>query len=381
MRFNLYSLILAFFFLSNGLLAQIIITNETFPVVGDVIRTTSALDVMSISMTPPGGDQFWDFGSIQTTGSPDEVIFVDPSESENSAFFPSANLMLLDEDGETFFQSTEEDFSLLGFSGGDPTGLGVDLVAALDPPLVEGRAPLAFFDINTYGSETNIPFGADELPGGILDSFPISPDSIRVRVIIDRTDVVDAWGTINIPGNVEYDVLRQKRIELSETRIDVKIGPLEWTDVTDLFGGGMDFFGGVDTLVTYNFLSNDAKEPIAVFNLDGNEEVVFDAEFKFEEEDPNSIEGSIAGIPYLFAYPNPAINEVKFDFKNLESGTYKLKIFNILGLEAYSEEYFVTGNKTVKLDISRLKKGTYLYSLVDENGKTMTTKRLIVVRP
>ncbi|MCB0598025.1 MAG: T9SS type A sorting domain-containing protein, partial [Phaeodactylibacter sp.] len=69
------------------------------------------------------------------------------------------------------------------------------------------------------------------------------------------------------------------------------------------------------------------------------------------------------------------------EFTNLAPGRYKLKIHNILGIEEWRKTYQISGNHTEKVDISSLRKGTYLYSLVDDRGKTITTRRLIVVRP
>lgn len=379
MRLKLYTIIFGLFAAFTSLNAQITLGNETFPAVGDVLKTISVIDVDDLEMTPAGDDQYWDYSNLVTSGGISEISYSSTSEGENAIFFPDANLMIDDEEGENYFNVSDQTVTFLGFAGGDPTGFGVDLIAELSPPLVEARVPLAYLDFDTYSSETNIPFPASALPGGFLDSLPIAPDSLRVRVSVDRTDLVDAWGTIKIPGNQEYEVIRRKRIELSESRLDVKIGVLPWLDVTDQLGE-MGFFGGVDTLVSYAFLSNDAKETIAVFDLDGEEEFIFGAEFKFEDG-PNSEVSVINGEPGVFAYPNPAINTVKFDFRNLENGNYELKVFNILGLEALSEEHYISGNKTIKTDISRLKKGTYLYSLIDESGKTLTTKRLIVVRP
>lgn len=379
MRFILYLFTLGFLFTFSDLNAQITVTNETFPAVGDILKTVSATNVEGLVMTPAGDDQFWDFSNIQTNAV-SELNYVGVNEGENAMFFPTANLLITDEQGENYFEVSDQTVNFLGFSGGDPTGFGVELVALLDPPLTEARAPLTYLDFDSYSSETNIPFAADAIPGGILDSLPLSPDSLRIRVMVDRTDLIDAWGTIKIPGNKEYEVIRRKRVELSETRLDIKLGIFPWVDVTDQLGD-MGFFGGIDTLVTYTFISNDAKENIAVFDLDGDEEFIFGADFKFEQGGPNSISTTQNGDPGVFAYPNPAINEVKFDFRNLENGTYQLKIFNILGLEALNEEVYVSGNKTIKSDISRLKKGTYLYSLIDDSGKTISTKRLIVVRP
>ncbi|MCB0623208.1 MAG: T9SS type A sorting domain-containing protein, partial [Saprospiraceae bacterium] len=85
--------------------------------------------------------------------------------------------------------------------------------------------------------------------------------------------------------------------------------------------------------------------------------------------------------PILFAYPNPAIEEVRFDFNGLLPGNYDLKIYNILGQLVWERNFWLAGNRTEKVNLARLRKGTYLYSLVDSNGKTLATKRLMIVRP
>ena len=50
-------------------------------------------------------------------------------------------------------------------------------------------------------------------------------------------------------------------------------------------------------------------------------------------------------------------------------------------MEQWSRTYYIDGNRTEKVDVSELRKGTYLYSLSNEQGKTLSTRRLIVVRP
>ena len=377
MKYTHYTLFLLFIsFLNASLFGQITLTNSVFPEQGDILLTTNGIGFEGLEMTAGGDNQVWDFSNIETGGL-EETIFIDPSTGLNVKAYPEATLLISEQGGESYFKVTENTFEFLGFAGGDPTGLGVEIVTQFQPALIESRAPLNYLDLHTYGSETNIPFAADELPGGLLDSLPLAPDSLRIRNTIDRTDLVDAWGSITIPGGT-FDVIRQKRVEHIETRLDVKIGFLPWLDITDQLGD-MGFFG-VDTTITYTFLSNDSKEPIALFSLDGNESFVQDVEFKGFTTNSVSEKDQVLN-PNLYAFPNPAINEVKFEFSDLKRGNYDLKIFNILGLEVYAESHTVSGSKTVKIDISRLKKGTYLYSLVDDKGKAITTKRLIVIRP
>lgn len=70
-------------------------------------------------------------------------------------------------------------------------------------------------------------------------------------------------------------------------------------------------------------------------------------------------------------YPNPANNQVFFDFK-ANSGSAVLTVTNLLG-QAVAEKSIVTqgGINTFTLDVSQLKSGIYLYSIREE-GKTFT---------
>ncbi len=359
--------------------AQITLSNSYFPVVGDTLKT--AIDGMpsGIIITPPGGDQTWDFNSVQ--GLSRQQIIRPASEGAQVDQFPNAEILLRlgngPEGGDTYVDVTDNVYELIGYSGVDPAGLGLEVVVPFIPGIVERRAPLSFFDINTSESNILIAESAAELPADLLDMLPVTPDSIRLRVNGTRLDVVDAWGTLMIPGG-EYQVLREKRTTQQETRLEAKVPLLNWLDVTDLLP--FDFLGR-DTTTVYHFWGNE-KEPIAEVTVTNDEaEMPLFVEYKDN--------GFISSSPYIntgksdvLAYPNPAITDVRFDLMNLSPGKYKLKIFNILGIELTSEEYAVnTSSKTVKVDLGDFRKGTYLYSLIDPKGKTISTKRLIIIRP
>ena len=89
---------------------------------------------------------------------------------------------------------------LLGYYGADPIGLGLNLVSKYNPPIVERRAPMQFFDVNSLNSGLLLPFSKDILPDTLLQLLPFIPDSLRIRIAINRLDVVDAWGNLAIPG-------------------------------------------------------------------------------------------------------------------------------------------------------------------------------------
>ena len=85
--------------------------------------------------------------------------------------------------------------------------------------------------------------------------------------------------------------------------------------------------------------------------------------------------------PGVYAYPNPAIVNVRFDFKGLNPGSYKVALYDILANEVWSANYQISGDLTKRADIGHLPKGTYFYRLINERGQTLGTKRLVVLRP
>ncbi len=366
------------FFITTALTAQITVTNASFPSVGDTLKT--AFDGMptGIDVGLSGTDQNWDFTSLQ--GITRENIILPASEGDNFNSFPSSDILTgLDPIGELYIDKTDSRYEQVGYAGLDPAGLGINVVVRFSPGILDRRAPMTYPDVNTSSYSINLTFAADEIPGGILDSLPISPDSIRLRVESNRTDFVDAWGKMEVPGGT-YDVLREKRTEIRETFIDTKINPLPWIDVTDVVGGAFPFLGK-DTIVTYNFFAEGIKEPVAVVTVDPVDETTVNSVEYVANDVISNVRYVNSGSADVFAYPNPAIEEARFEFLNLNRGDYRLVIYNILGVEVWRNNYEITRDQTAKVDLSDFRKGTYLYSLIDERGKTLTTKRLIILRP
>ncbi len=376
------NILLSFFlFISISISAQITVTSATFPEEGDTLKTVFDGMPVNVEINPSTGtiDATWNFSNLQ--GVLRETIIRAASTGSASDQFPNANLLTsFGLTGENYYRTTDNLYELIGYQGPDPANLGLNLSIHINPPLVERRAPLNFTDSYSDEAAVLVPIDADDIPGGILDSFAITPDSLRLRIAIDRNGFVEGWGSLTIPGGT-YDVIREKRVELTETRLDVKIGigPFsEWIDVTDVIG--LDFLG-MDTTTTYNFYDETSKEAIAIVTVDDidNDQVIF-VEYKYNDVMTN-VHYINNGKPDILAYPNPAMENLRMEFMNLQNGKYSIKMYNILGVEVWNKDYNVNGDRIIKIDISNFRKGTYLYSLVNENGKTISTKRLVVMRP
>jgi len=357
--------------------AQITLTRASFPSVGDTLYTSVDNLPNNIGVTAAGADQRWDLSGLQAPYIR-RIAVREPAAGTGSGNFAQADLLMsLGEQLEAYFQSEERRLLLLGFFGYDPLEIGLEALARFQPHIVERNVPLRYLDSNESTHFLSISFATDDLPGALLDQLPITPDSLRIRLQGERFDVVDAWGKVIIPGGI-YDVLREKRTETREVRLDAKLGFLPWQDITELVPN-IEGLGNTTT-VQHHFLSNEAKEPIAIVTLDETQTRALRVEYKANDL-TTDIQSLNSLKPGVYAFPNPAIVNVRFEFSNLPAGNYTLTIYNILGMEMWSANYFINGNHIEKVNISDLQKGTYLYSLTDERGKTIMTKRLLVVKP
>ncbi len=368
---------LVFILLGQGLWSQITVDNSVFPQIGDTLVTVYDGVPTGVSIGSAGPNQSWSFSKLQ--GLMKKSIYASPGEGKSKAFFPGADMLRKDNGNrELYINATNAKLEYMGFAEADLIGIDVATLTKFTPALEELQVPLNYQDKKTSNAKTVLVFGAESLPGYLLDSLPISPDSVRLRIEIQRKDEIDAWGVLSIPGG-DYEVLRKKRTEVRNTFIDAKISSLPWLDMTDAVDKDLAIIGK-EISTHYYFISEEEKEPIAILEVDPKTKIVQKVEYKANDVKSN-INYVNKGRVDVFAYPNPAIEEVRFEFLNLPKGNYELSIYNILGVEVLKEEYKINTNRTARVDLTEFRKGTYLYSLVNEKGKTITTKRLIILRP
>jgi hypothetical protein len=372
---------------------QLIIDKNAFPVIGDTLRTcTDATPSKSYKISDAGVNQNWDFSSLKQTTT-NTIAIIKAADGANISSFPAAThiektvpLVAGTNGAESYIKVGTKTYERIGTgAGGNNANSLLNGIIQYKPSSIERRAPMKFLDNNFSKSALSVGFKASTLPDTLLKQLgPLaaSVDSIRVRITYDRTEFVDANGTIKIPGG-SYNVLREKRTQYSDTHLDIKTGFLGWQDITGLLAGGGGIGGqlGKDTTTTFSYYSNVAKEIIAVFtvnNLDNS--VITRANFKFNKLILANNDFDFA-FPDVKAYPNPAIEDVTFEFNNLENKDYTLRIYNILGSLVAKEAFNATNTKSIRMDISRFKKGTYLYAVSDAKGRLLISKRLIVVKP
>jgi len=359
---------------TSALFGQITIDNSTFPQAGDTLFTILAAQP-NISIGDDGANVEWDFRSLSGPFAI-ETRFLDASEGTAPEEFPDADLVSISANQqEIYYQSFNNKIIEIGRAGEFVEGF--DIPVAYEETPTYRKAPISFGDVDDDEAIANVELGAEIIPEELLEGIPLEFDSIRISLVSQSESIVDAWGTVRMP-DADYEVLRDKVSNTTNTLIFAKVPILGWFDVSGLAeGAGLgDVFGEVST-TTYNYYSATDKEIIASVTVDDQDNITT-VEFK-----GNMIVSNIKSLApdanLITAFPNPSFGNVSIQMVNYPLGEYRMKVYNVVGKELWSEAFQLKSNRVYKADLLHLSKGTYLYSIFDSNGKKLVTKRLAIM--
>ena len=274
-----------FILISIKTTAQITLTDAYFPSANDSLQTAISLSqyTRTLRLTAASSTaQRWDYSYLRAAANSTAKTterYLAATDTALLRQFPTAKLVRDIGGGQlAAYNKTATRFELLGYKNIDFGGiLRLPVIAKFLQPVLERRAPLAFNTTNRNQSSFVVAISSNIIPDTLLSTLPIRPDSIRVRFQTDRQDKTDAYGTLLIPGG-SYEVLRERRYEVTDTKIEAKLNPLPWLDVTSLILTGTQ--RPRDTTIRYYFWSNSAKEPIAVLTTDDKDSITL-AQYKY----------------------------------------------------------------------------------------------------
>jgi hypothetical protein len=202
---------------------------------------------------------------------------------------------------------------------------------------------------------------------------PQLPDTCRITYTINEDIDVDGVGTLYLPTEVS-NVNRQHVVRKTAVRVETRTGYL-WRDVTALVPN-------IHLVINeefYRFVTSDFGVLLAEVEVNEDEEPI-KVEFKTHPIATKILIDEPAK-PDVFAFPNPSFDIVRFQLNCLANGYYKLTILNILGTPVKSMEVYVDDpRKTVSVDLGDLQRGTYIYRLQDKSGRTIKTKRVVLIQ-
>ena len=374
--------------LTAALPAQIVLTAaDYFPVAGDTLRTNQAdsASIASIDLLTPGADRAWDFGELTA-----EFEFSEPVvDVSGDTLFPNAELAVqTDVFNREYYAVIDGQLEIVGLQARFEALPEVQFEAPVDPFRTSRHAPLTFGDRFESNSTNVIRVIPDDLPSAVLSQFPdlISEvDTLRLTVDSERTDAVDAYGTLTLDGTT-YEVLRERRAETLTTTAEAYNSFLGYLDVTNVlvdFDSTLaSFLGESELMVTYFYWAADSKEPIAVVQVDPNDESEVRS-IRYKRAAPIS---NTRDMPFaqgrITVYPNPAGDRFTFEAEGLgDGGPYTFSLFNVLGREVKSAQFRAPGGRIRQpIEAGDLPRGMYLYSLRNSVGRIVGTRRVLVGR-
>lgn len=377
-----FLLILITTFITFCAFSQITVTNAVFPQVGDVYYTSGEGPGTSVTITPAGPNQTWVYDQFAPfTLDTSEIL--PASQGTVGADYPTADILLpLGGTNEGYAKNSGNQLELIGVFGGLGFGAqGFNL--PLSPTSVLLNTPMTYNSTFQDQNGSFVAFDPQDFPflQALLDSLLpplITVDSIRNIQTTDRTDEVDAWGTLTT-NHGTFDVLRVKKTSITDRNIEF-LTFLGWIDPSTL--GAQIPFAGKDTTLTYDFISATEKVAIMSVNVDDITGTILSVRYKVDPSElVTSIEDEVENGSYFNAYPNPATNAIDIEISLKQAGNYNIDVYNILGVKQVSKQQYVNGHTIASIDISHLTKGNYLYSISNDQGEILFTKRLSVIRP
>ena len=360
--------------------AQVTITDAYFPVAGDTLRYSVAEPGVSVDLLTAGADRQWDFGTL--TAASELKLGAASPEGEN--VFTEADLALdIDSTTVGYYRNEAGSLDLIGIRGTNALLPGYEIEAKLSPARPERRAPLAYQNAYTSMATNVISVATAELPAETRSEYGVlltGVDSIRLTTLSDRDDSVDAYGTLLLNGK-SYEVLREKRVETVTTTVEVKSGALDYNDITPLLRAFAPeyaaFLGEQAPVTTYYFWSPGQKEAVATVT---EEEDGRQSRMTYVRSDAtNSTGGPFLRQASISIYPNPAYGLTTFEVSGLDNGDYTISVINVLGRRVATTTFSPTlGTAKVPIELDNLPRGTYLYTLMNQRGRILTTRRVMV---
>ena len=342
--------------------AQITLEVTDFSDGGDTVRVSTTND-FSIDFASTGTNYNWDFSSLVA----ESQTLKDYQSMDNASAIPSF----------TFGAFADEAHQATNFT--ETVDIPLDQAGDFLPISIDGINQFsknAVSSINTVGlsisiSGTEIPVVSDtietryQLPLNYGDSYDsrgynyLNLNPIFEAIWIQyrqRNTEVDGWGSITTPYGT-FDALRLKHEIIENDSIYI-----------DLFGGPMWFELPIPMRTEYEWITKEEKDPILriITSQIAGEETVNSIEFKDQYLGLEA--GIIDSQNNIVIGPNPVENKLNILGVN---GLYSFSLLSMNGKVVIGKVNIT--NKSI--DLSNIKKGTYLIVLLTTKG--MSVQKII----
>jgi hypothetical protein len=326
---------------AGKLTAQITLTQANMATIGT--KAVIAYDTVPTVMPgSPGPSQTWNFSALKNQKA-SSLLFVNASTTPYFTSFPSSNLAdsTIGTKGDTYFIVNSGTFEGVGSV---QSFMGYTASVAVNPPFVQLTLPA------TYGTED---IGSTAGGAKLAISYLVF-DSGRVKVNVNYSDTVDAYGVMTTPYAPGGDtVLRQKHHEQDIDSI--------WVHST--FSGWAFYQASISYSNAYRFYTDKVQYTFVQMNMDSAFTNVKSVQW-FSGVDAGINEVSNSGATVV--YPNPCKTQITF--KCSSANAKQVSVFDIAGRQLSTQEI---RNGILNMNTSGYSAGMYFYRISDVSGNIL----------
>ena len=353
--------------------------SSLYPIPGDT------LDVIKTQIRSVPGDNLYGSNNIWNylfLDAPyvEELLFLKPQSGSAYSYFPEADVMSLGSNGEEiYYKTTNGNVIEVGKFGPNEWLLGDKyLVDYLTSPVVKKKGQILNYSFNDYSSfYVDMPI-AKVNDMGIEINMPLSSNTIRFQFEVDKNVTFDAEGDLLLPfGN--YKVLKSTEEVTIETKLMVP-SEMGWKELSENYYvlNNPKIEIGKVYRNNYRFWNDSFKLPLLSIVQTGVG--AFDVIF-LNEDKKSKLPIMNNKVKDVMAYPNPTFGDITFQLVNHPAGPYTLRIYDLVNKPKFSQVFHVRANGKINANLGFLREGTYLYSIIVDFGKKITTKRVVILRP
>lgn len=355
--------------------AQEMVDNTSFPQAGDTIFYFTDELPQKIDITAGGPNQRWNYTNLKAPYL--EYRIVAPAkQGRRAGKYEEAELVWQSSDGsEKYIDVRDDGLWEMGGMGQAPLSHLVSAEFDYMSGLPLQLSDLKFGQDLDYEDRLTEVTATQDLTNGIRKIVGQRFDSLQFITDLARNLSVDAFGTLILPG-ARYEVVRVRVEDYRSTQVLGSIGRGVWREVEPTLAQKIS---GSTKQVRYLFIQVEDGKVVAEITT-GKEGKPTRVEFSMPTRLARYYDPAKPG-QWLYAYPNPAFSTVRFKFMDLEPGRYVIRFYNILGKPLMELPQDLSDTGTIEIGVGHLAKGTYLYSLIDAQGKKLITKRLIILKP
>jgi hypothetical protein len=375
--------------------AQITVTNNAFPSVGQAFQTNIVNGLQRIDITPAGPNQVWDMADL--LGTPVDFTVAAAASGAAAANFPTATLIIPELGGvagDAYVKVSGNQMETVGLLA-TIDGLISNFPVKLTPNRIDLVTPMNYQNTSSSAFDLQVALDPHIPAGTALDSTittlevpgVVTIDSLRITFIATRTTEVDAWGSLTIPVGA-FDVLRLRTVDYTNTILEVKVTFFGvpnnlWQNLSDPnnvlnVDPATLPFGGLDTIITYEFWDADEQQAVLKVLTGADGQTATSGQYR---RGTTSTKGQVLTNGKAAAYPNPATDNFTLELTNFDAGDYTFKMYNILGKEVKNVPFRYSGDTKMLIQTDNLNAGTYIYRILNDNNEHLITRKMIIVQP